>query len=58
MTIESRIENLERSVKKEVKGVVKGEDLQNVKDELLETIIEKMQTLAGGGVEAKSNEEE
>jgi len=49
VSLESRINNLEQSFKKEVKAIVKDEDLQNVKDDLLQKIGDKMEKLLSGG---------
>ena len=52
--MESRINDLERSVKKEVKGVVKEDDLENAKDELLEKINDKLDSLLADFIKAKN----
>ena len=52
--MESRINDLERSVKKEVKGVVKEDDLENAKDELLEKINDKLDSLLADLIKAKN----
>ena len=49
VSLESRITNLEQSFKKEIKAIVKDEDLQNVKDDLLQKLGDKMEKLLNGG---------
>jgi len=58
VTMESRINDLETSVKKEIKGVVKEDLLQNVKDELLEKIAETMQGMLDEKKKEKEGDEE